>query len=382
MQYRELGNTGLKISEIGMGCEGFHEENYKNTMPMFDMAEKYGVNYFDLYASDPELRAHVGEALEGRRDKFIIQSHICSVWKDGQYVRSREIAEVKAAFEDSLRLLKTDYIDVGMIHYCDSLKDWEEIEKGPVMKYVLQLKKSGVIGHIGLSSHNPQVARRAIETGYIEVLMFSVNPCYDLQPAGEDVEQLWSEERYENPLVNMDPEREALYELCQRKGVGITVMKAFGGGDLLDAALSPAGKALTVNQCIHYALTRPAVASVMAGAHTLEQLEESLGYETALEEERDYAPAFASFPKISWKGHCMYCSHCAPCPVKISVADVTKFLNLAKAQGIVPETVREHYEVLEHHAGECIQCGACETRCPFGVSIRENMKEAEKIFGK
>lgn len=382
MQYRELGNTGLKISEIGMGCEGFHEDNYKNTMPMFDMAEKYGVNYFDLYASDPELRAHVGEALEGRRDKFIIQSHICSVWKDGQYVRSREIDEVKAAFEDSLRLLKTDYIDVGMIHYCDSLKDWEEIEKGPVMEYVLQLKKSGVIGYIGLSSHNPQVARRAIETGYIEVLMFSVNPCYDLQPAGEDVEQLWSEERYENPLVNMDPEREALYELCQRKGVGITVMKAFGGGDLLDAALSPAGKALTVNQCIHYALTRPAVASVMAGAHTLEQLEESLGYETASEEERDYAMSFASFPKISWKGHCMYCSHCAPCPVKISVADVTKFLNLAKAQGSVPETVREHYEVLEHHAGECVQCGACETRCPFGVSIRENMKEAEKIFGK
>ena len=212
--------------------------------------------------------------------------------------------------------------------------------------------------------------------------MFSVNPCYDLQPAGEDVELLWSEEKYENPLVNMDPEREKLYELCQSKGVGITVMKAFGGGDLLDESLSPAGKALTVNQCLHYALTRPAVASVMAGAHTLKQLEESLAYETASGEEKDYAPAFAAFPKISWKGHCMYCSHCAPCPVKISVADVTKFLNLAKAQGHVPETVREHYEVLEHHAGECIQCGACESRCPFGVSIRENMKEAEKIFGK
>ena len=124
MQYRELGNTGLKISEIGMGCEGFHEDNYKNTMPMFDMAEKYGVNYFDLYASDPKLRASVGEALEGRREKFIIQSHICSVWKDGQYVRSRKIEEVKAVFEDALKLLKTDYIDVGMIHYCDSLKDW------------------------------------------------------------------------------------------------------------------------------------------------------------------------------------------------------------------------------------------------------------------
>lgn len=170
--------------------------------------------------------------------------------------------------------------------------------------------------------------------------------------------------------------------ICQSRGVGITVMKAFGGGDLLDENLSPAGKALTANQCIHYALTRPAVSTVLAGAHSVEQLEESLAYETASAEERDYAAAFASFPKISWKGHCMYCSHCAPCPVEISVADVTKFLNLAKAQEGVPETVREHYEVLEHHAGECIQCGACETRCPFGVSIRENMKEAEAVFGK
>ena len=78
----------------------------------------------------------------------------------------------------------------------------------------------------------------------------------------------------------------------------------------------------------------------------------------------------------------MYCSHCAPCPKKIDVADVTKFLNLAKAQKEVPETVREHYEVLAHHAGECIQCGSCETRCPFGVPIMENMKAAKEIFGK
>ena len=77
----------------------------------------------------------------------------------------------------------------------------------------------------------------------------------------------------------------------------------------------------------------------------------------------------------------MYCSHCAPCPRHISVADVTKFLNLALAQGKVPETVREHYRLLEHHADECVQCGVCETRCPFGVPIRDNMKKAVEIFG-
>ncbi len=381
MNYRDLGNTGLRVSEIGIGCEGFAGNRCQNTKLLLDVAEEYGINYFDLYTSNPEVRASVGKALAGRREKFIIQSHICSVWKNGQYKRSRDIKEVKEGFQEMISLLKTEYIDVGMIHYVDSMEDWETIVNGPVLQYVLELKESGAIRHIGLSSHNPHVALEAVKSGHIEVLMFSVNPCYDLQPASEDVEELWKEENYKETLVNMDPERQNLYETCQRLGVGITVMKAFGGGDLLDASLSPAQKALTAKQCLHYALTRPAVATVLAGAHTVEQLKESVSYETASDEEKDYALAFASFPNINWKGHCMYCSHCAPCPKHIDVASVTKFLNLAKAQGEVPETVREHYGLLSHHAGECIQCGACESRCPFEVSIVENMKAARQMFG-
>ena len=381
MKYRELGNTGIMVSEIGMGCEGFGESNCAMTRKLFDLAEERGVNYFDLYTSNPAIRRAVGEAMKGRREKFIVQSHICSVWQDGQYKRTRKISEVKAGFAEMLELLQTDYIDVGMIHYCDALSDWEEIVSGGVLDYARQLKKEGKILHIGLSSHNPQVALKAVESGAIEVLMFSVNPCYDLQPANEDVEELWAAKNYSGTLTNMDPERQRLYETCQRLGVGITVMKCFGGGDLLDAKLSPAGAALTVNQCIHYGLTRPGVAVVLAGAHSIEQLKTSLAYEEASETEKDYAEAFASFPKINWTGHCMYCSHCAPCPQKIDVAYVTKFLNLTVAQGEIPETVREHYKSLEHHAGECIKCGVCETRCPFGVKVRENMEKAESVFG-
>lgn len=381
MEYRELGRTGIKVSVIALGCEGFVANEGALTEQLLNAAEQGGINCIDLYAPQPEMRSRLGKWLRGRRGKFVLQAHLCTVWQEGQYKRTREIGEVKASFEDLLTRLATDYIDIGMIHYVDSLEDWEAVAGGPVMEYARELQAQGKIRYIGLSSHNPAAAMQAVQSGLIDVLMFSVNPCYDLQPANEDCYALWDGKNYDRQLVNMDPEREALYETCSRLGVAITVMKAFGGGDLLDEELSPAGKALTVNQCLHYALTRPGVAAVMSGAHTVDELEKCLEYITAADVEKDYAAAFAALPKISWEGHCMYCGHCAPCPQGIDVAAVTKFLNLTKAQNSVPETVREHYAALRHHAGECVKCGACEKRCPFKVTVIQNMQEAVKVFG-
>ena len=381
MKRRALGCTGIQVGEVGIGCEGFLEKSRETVREMLDALLAGGGNCIDLYASNPEMRAAVGEAIRGRREKFVLQGHICSIWDKGQYRRTRQMEEVRAGFEEQLRLLDAGYLDVGMIHYVDSLADWE-VCRGEVLAYAKELKAAGRIRAIGLSSHNPEAALAAVESGEIDVLMFSVNPCYDLQPAREDLEELWAPKNYEKPLLNMDPLRERLYESCQRLGVGITVMKAFGGGDLLHAQYSPAGAALTPYQCIRYALDRPAVTSVLAGARTVEEARSAMAYGDAPEAETDYAAALASFPRISWEGHCMYCGHCAPCPQGIDVASVTKFLNLARAQGQVPETVREHYALLPRHAGECVACGACEKRCPFSVSIIENMKQAAELFGK
>ena len=381
MQYRELGNTGLKVSEIGLGCEGFLGKDERECDRMFSLAFERGVNCMDLYSPNPELHKAVGRAAAAHGVHLILQAHLCTVWKNGQYMATRNLAEVKTSFEKMMQNLGTERADIGMIHYVDSEETWNKVISDGILDYAKQLKREGRIGHIGMSSHNPLVALKAVESGEIEVLMFSVNPCYDLLPGDEDVNKLFEENSYSKPLFNIDPVREKLYEICQRRGVGITVMKVFGGGDLLTDD-SPAGKALTVPQCIHYALTRPAVSAVFAGAHTEAELAASLRYEEADEAERDYAAVFATFPKISWQGHCMYCGHCAPCPKGIEVASVTKFLNLAKAQKAVPETVREHYNALRAHAGDCIACGACEKRCPFGVRIIENMKAARAVFGK
>ena len=381
MLYRELGNTGLKVSEIGLGCEGFLGKDERECDRMFSLAFERGVNCMDLYSPNPELHKAVGRAVAAHGVHLVLQAHLCTVWKNGQYMATRNLAEVKTSFEKMMQNLGTERVDIGMIHYVDSEETWNKVISDGILDYAKQLKREGRIGHIGMSSHNPLVALKAVESGEIEVLMFSVNPCYDLLPGDEDVNKLFEENSYSKPLFNIDPVREKLYETCQRRGVGITVMKVFGGGDLLTDD-SPAGKALTVPQCIHYALTRPAVSTVFAGAHTEAELAASLRYEEADEAERDYAAVFATFPKISWQGHCMYCGHCAPCPKGIEVASVTKFLNLAKAQKAVPETVREHYNALRAHAGDCIACGVCEKRCPFGVRIIENMKAARAVFGK
>lgn len=75
----------------------------------------------------------------------------------------------------------------------------------------------------------------------------------------------------------------------------------------------------------------------------------------------------------------MYCGHCAPCSKKIDIAAVNKYLDLSLIQEEVPETIRDHYNLLEHHAGECIECGACIKNCPFGVDVIEKMRKAEKL---
>lgn len=103
-----------------------------------------------------------------RREKLVLQGHICAVWEKGQYLRTRDMEKTKRAFEDQLQRLGTDYLDIGMIHYVDSEKDWESVYHDGIFTYCRQLKTEGKIHAVGLSSHNPVVARKAVETGAVD----------------------------------------------------------------------------------------------------------------------------------------------------------------------------------------------------------------------
>lgn len=380
MEMRPLGRSGIMVSELGLGCEGLLEGDAK-AEALLEAAARGGINLLDMYSPAPAFRKMVGRVLPRLPQPLVLQGHLCSVWEDGQYQRTRDVAKVRQGFETLLEDLGVSSIDIGMIHYVDSLSDWNEVAGGAVLEYAKELRASGAVRLIGLSSHNPEAALAACRTGLIDVLMFAVNPCYDLQPPDEDVEQLWADEKYAGTLINMDPEREALYLECQRRGIAVTAMKAFGGGDLLQADTSPAGAALSENACLQYALTRPGVCSVLAGVRSEKELQELLAFESADRSKIDYARELAAFPRIRWEGHCMYCGHCAPCPARIDVAFVEKLYHLADGPGGIPETVREHYAALPAKASDCLECGACEERCPFGVEVRSEMKGAAELFG-
>lgn len=379
MKYRQIGKTGLHVSEIGFGGEWMEKRSAEEVKAVIERCEEYGINILDCWMSEPNVRSNIGAAIAGHRDKWIIQGHIGSTWQNGQYVRTRELGKVKEAFKDLLDRLGTDYIDLGMIHFVDEEAEFNRIINGEFIEYVRELKNNGTIRHIGLSTHNPNVAKMSALSGEIEMILFSLNPAFDMLPASENIDDLF-QDHYNEELKGIALEREELYRICEREGVGITVMKGYAGGRLLKAESSPFGVALTPVQCLHYALTRPAVASVMTGCATPEEVDAAVEYEKATEEEKDYATVLANAPYHAYYGQCTYCGHCAPCPSHIDIALVNKLYDLATMQETVPATIKAHYSELSANASDCIECGSCEKRCPFGVEIIDRMKKTAQLF--
>ncbi len=380
MNYRRLGKTGLMVSEVGFGGEWLERHDEAHSVNLIRHAHEKGVNIIDCWMPDPKSRDIIGKGIADCRGEWFVQGHVGSTWQGGQYVRSRDLAFVRPAFEDLLRRIGGGYIDLGMIHYVDSEADWQAAMESPFLDYVLKLRSDGLIRHIGMSTHNPRMAVRAVEAGLIEMLLFSVNPAFDMHPATEDLMELL-QGKFAADERGIDEERAALYRLCEERDVGITVMKGFFGGALLDAKRSPFGVAFTPAQLIHYALTRPGVASILCGYDTVEQIDEAAAYETADADARDYASVLARAPMHGYTGLCTYCGHCQPCPMGIDIAMVNKLYDLAVRQDAVPPSLRAHYRDLPRNAADCVGCRSCEANCPFGVGIAERMAKAAELFG-
>jgi predicted aldo/keto reductase-like oxidoreductase len=380
MEYRELGKTGKKVSIIGLGCEHLDGKPYEQAKETIDAALSCGVNILDVFMPGKEVRENIAKALGDKRKDVILQGHIGSTDINQQYDISRDMLTVKKYFEDLLRIFG-GYIDLGMMFFIDSEQDYKNVFETEFVSYVEHLKKEGCIGHIGFSSHNPETATKVISTGLPEMMMFSINPAFDMLPSEEYVFDHFDKGFAKEMFRGIDPRRAALYALCEQKQIGVTSMKTMGSGKLISPEHTPFAKPLTAAQCVHYALSRPAVASVLLGCKSAAEMEIARDYFTMDDEQRDYADILNTV-RNDFKGSCVYCSHCQPCPAGIDIAAVNKYLDIAKLRPeAVPPSIKSHYAALSSKGCDCVSCGSCEERCPFGVPVIANMAEAETLLG-
>lgn len=196
----------------------------------------------------------------------------------------------------------------------------------------------------------------------LDMVMFSINPAYDYN--------------HGDYAIGKTDQRLELYRRCEKEGVAISVMKAFSGGQLLSQEKSPFPKALTEVQCIQYALDKPAVITVLPGVRNLIDLKRILKYIQASDDEKDYS-IISSFQEVQHMGNCVYCKHCHPCPMGLDIALINKYYDLAL---LGDDLAKDHYLHLEKKASDCIQCGHCNSRCPFHVDQMARMKEIDNYF--
>ena len=350
MNYRRLGRTGFKVGEIGLGTEYLHSASRKTIKSVLDLALDSAINYLDMFFVEPNFRDNIGFALGKRRAKMIVAGHIGTSYENGQYkvTREKEVAEI--VFYDLLARLKTDYIDVLMIHYVDQ-DNFQEANIEDLIEFAVSLKEQGKIRTIGLSCHKVPAAINAIKSGVIDVLMFSVYLTKNLFKKYEEV-----------------------YLACEKDDIGLVAMKPFGGGKLL---WETRGYKISSLQCLSYVLSIKQVSTVVPGVKNVDELKENLNYLHSSREEKSFIEA-KNFINNSLLGECVFCNHCLPCPSKINIGETIRLLEKVKYYSL--KKLRAEYEKMPVKASACIECFSCEQRCFMDVDIIKNMKKAADIF--
>ncbi len=382
MQYRNLGKTGIKISEIGMGLEHLLDKEENTVVDTIKAAVMGGVNYFDCLSlheysessGTNEGYVKLGKALEGLREKVHI-TFLAFVDKPLSYVR--------ADFECYLQALNTSYTDIFICACCDKMVEFDKVTgNGGLLEYAKKLRAEGKVKYIGFSTHNTEIAHKVIKSGEFDVLMYPINPAFDviddeITYNSDILGNIW-DKAYEYTSTGKSGvlPRKSVYSACARQDIGLVGMKPFAGGFVLgvekDAGFTP------IN-LVSYVLAQYGVSTVIPGCENPQQIEDILTFYTGSDDVRDYSEAVAK-SRWSIKGNCLYCNHCLPCPAHIDISQVNKLLNCLDSDNSDVHFVFDKYSSLDVKASSCIKCGGCESRCPFDVPVIEKMERARKVF--
>ena len=336
MKYVKLGRTGLEAAVISFGGIPIQRSDCANTRAVVDKLEEYGINYIDTARGYTVSEEYLGAALEGRRDSFILATKSMA----------RDYAGMSQDVEISLSNLRTNYIDLYQLHNLPE-KDFElAFGGGGAYRALSEAKAAGKIGHIGVTAHSLDALKRLVEEygDRIETVMFPYN-IVELQ--GRDV-----------------------LALARQKGIGTIAMKPLAGGNLEDGRLA-----------LRFIAASEVCDISIPGMGSPEEVERNAAVAEELSPlTKEELEQCAAVRRDLGSHFCRRCGYCAPCPNGIDIPSNFLMANYLRRYGLA-DWARARYAAMPYHAGSCVQCGACETRCPYELPIRDMLVQVARDFG-
>lgn len=335
MEYKTLGKTGLKVSRMGFGGIPIQKIDEEGTRKLLQDMVKRGINYIDSARGYTVSEQYIGYGLEGIRDQFVLATK--------SMARTKEA--MASDIETSLRNFRTDYIDLYQVHNPSMEQLDQVIREGGALEALLEAKNAGKIGHIGITAHSTEVFERALTLDWVETIMFPYNI----------VEQQGAE----------------LIRRCGEKNIGFIDMKPLAGGAIENGTLA-----------LRYICANKNVTIVIPGMAEEKEMEENI--KACLDSSPLNEKELKEIEEVREQlgtNFCRRCNYCAPCSVGISIPNVFLFAGYLNRYGL-GDWAKNRYSSLAVKASACVECGACETRCPYHLPIREMMKECAQQFGE
>ena len=335
MEYRILGKTGLKVSRLGFGGIPIQKIDAEGTRCLVRQMADAGINYIDTARGYTVSEEYLGYALEGLRDKFILATKSMARDRDGM---AKDIAT-------SLRNLRTDYIDLYQVHNPSPAQLEQVITPGGALEALQEAKAAGKIGHLGITAHSLEVFEKALAMDWVETIMF--------------------------PYNIVESQGEELIRQCAEKNIGFVTMKPLAGGAIEDATLA-----------LRFIASNPDATVIIPGMAEAREIDQNLAAinNTAPLSEEENA-AISALRSTLGTQFCRRCNYCAPCTVGINIPGVFLFEGYLSRYGL-GDWARSRYATLTKKASDCVECGVCETRCPYNLPIREMLKKAAEKFGE
>lgn len=336
MEKRVLGRTGFEVSVIGFGGIPIQRVDEDTAFELLSEAYDNGINFIDTARGYMESERLLGYALEKiGRDKFILATKSMARTYDG----------VLEEINTSMKNLRTDYLDLYQFHNVRTREDLDIVmgENG-ALKAVKELQAKGIIKEIGITSHSVDLLDIALDTDEFSTIQYPYNP--------------------------VERQGESIFKKAKGKNVGVIVMKPLAGGAI------PKGEL-----CLRFILENSDVTTAIPGMDSIEQVRENTfagnnrRYLTDIEREeleKEAAELGSEF--------CRRCGYCAPCTVGIDIP--TQFVMEGYyTRYNLQDWAIGRYNAMEVRAGDCIECGECEPRCPYDLPIMKMLKRVNKNLG-